>query len=127
MRSHGFPPTVAVWSAAVSGLALGRSIGGVPLFDYETHRLEDIRIDSQHADSFAFDAAGPIIGSGECKPRPGDHTWPSQQVWDAFDEALGGVLIRTVPSAATCHENWGVYDSGECDSIIRNWSNPYFQ
>ena len=127
MGLHRFATVVAVASVAIAVFASASSVEDVPLFEYETKKLEDVSIGSKYADVFAFDTTGPTIRPGECKPRPGDYAWPSQKVWDAFDEALGGVLIRTVPLAAPCYKNWGVYDSGKCHSIINNWTNPYLQ
>jgi hypothetical protein len=127
MGVYGIISAASVASVAFAGLASASSVHGVPLFEYETKRLEDIYIPPGHADLFAFDTTGPIVSSGDCKPQPGDYAWPSAATWDAFDEALDGALIRTVPLAAPCYEDWGVYDSKKCESILSNWTNPYLQ
>ncbi|PHH65675.1 hypothetical protein CDD81_1761 [Ophiocordyceps australis] len=100
------------------------SHSSVPLFGYETRQLEHGRLPSKYANLFASDTLGPRLLPGQCKPRPGDAGWPVQEEWDALNEALGGALIKTVPLAAPCHYNWGVYDAEKCRSISSNWTKP---
>jgi hypothetical protein len=125
---------LAIVVASTVGLVAGvidtrttTSVSGVPLFTYETNILTNQNIPRQHADLFAFNTKGPTLSSGECKPGPGDSAWPSLEEWDALDEALGRALIRTVPLAAPCYLNWGVYDTNKCEAILANWTSPYLQ
>jgi hypothetical protein len=135
MKLFNLGSSIAVASLAIGSLTLATSdhVNGVPLFEYETKRLEGPgpgTNTSKNADLFAFNTIRPstILKSGECKPRPGDAAWPSQEVWDDFDKVLGcGALIRTVPLAAPCYDNWGVYDSAKCRYITNNWTDPYYQ
>ncbi|KAL5351405.1 hypothetical protein ACLOAV_003264 [Pseudogymnoascus australis] len=123
---------LAITVASTVGLVAGvinthttTYVSGVPLFTYETNSLTDRNLPHQHADLFSFNTKGPALSSGECKPGPGDSTWPSLEEWDALDEALGRALIRTVPLAAPCYQNWGVYDTNQCEAILTNWTSPY--
>lgn len=126
MKSYRLGTSIAAASLALAHVTSASSVNGVPLFDYETKRLESLGT-SKSANLFAFDTPGPTIKSGECKPHPGDSTWPSQEAWDDFDKALGGALITTVPLAAPCYDNWGSYNSDKCMSIANNWTDPYLQ
>jgi hypothetical protein len=126
MKPYKLGASLVVASLAIAHVTSGSSVNGVPLFEYETKRLEGPST-SKYANLFAFNTTGPTIKSGECKPQPGDPAWPSQEVWNDFDEALGGALIRTVPLAAPCYDNWGTYDSKKCISITNNWTNPFLQ
>lgn len=99
----------------------------VPPFDFEKIKLTANAVPSKYTNLFAFNTSGPTIGSGECKVFPGDAAWPSPEEWDAFDELLDGALLKTVPIAAPCYQNWGVYDAGKCEALIGNWTSPYTQ
>ncbi|KAK5994153.1 VAO-type flavoprotein oxidase [Cladobotryum mycophilum] len=108
---------------------LGPFVAGVPLFKYETeHLTEDIlrRIPVEFAHLFAFNTTSPILRQGECKPLPGDANWPSQSEWRVLNATLGGALISTVPVAAPCYHNWGVYDADKCAALTSNWIEPWF-
>ncbi|PHH68130.1 hypothetical protein CDD82_811 [Ophiocordyceps australis] len=96
----------------------------VPVFEYETRRLEHRQLSSTHGRLFQFDSTAPALLPGQCKPRPGDFGWPAQESWDALDQALGGALIKTVPLAAPCHDGWGVYDAEKCRVITSHWTKP---
>ena len=59
-----------------------------------------------------------------CKAYPGTSEWPSDLVWKAFDSLIGGALIKTVPLAAPCFNNWPtVRDPTKCASVSAHWSD----
>ena len=59
-----------------------------------------------------------------CKAYPGTPEWPSDLVWKAFNGLLGGALIKTVPLAAPCFNNWpAVRDPARCASISARWND----
>ncbi len=63
-----------------------------------------------------------------CKTFPGDLLWPSEGIWRVLDLLLGGALIKTIPYAAPCFDNFGVEDAAKCDFLSTNWSNgSYYQ
>ncbi|KAK7998793.1 FAD/FMN-containing isoamyl alcohol oxidase-like protein MreA [Apiospora marii] len=105
-----------------SGAAITRvtadSVAGAPWFEYEKHQLVQ--------DSIALDS-GPRLQAGECRTFPGDSSWPSESDWSDLNDLLNGALIQTVPVAAPCYKDWGVYNKEQCDVIRVNFSNPYFQ
>lgn len=121
------------------GAAQGTSDHAYPLFEYETtsltkERLEDLLAEagiSDDAPLFAFDDGTQKTNPGSsrpaCKVFPGDAEWPSQSTWHNFDELLGGALIETVPVAAPCYNNLGVYDAERCAAVRDSFANPYFQ
>lgn len=105
-----------------------------PLFEYETKQLTDgviAKLSAEDAKLFGFDdsAVAPSFKkrSGFCKIFPGDNDWPSQKTWDRFNELVDGALIPTIPLAAPCYRNFGVYDPEKCAAIAKNDTNPYAQ
>lgn len=64
--------------------------------------------------------------TSSCKVFPGDAAWPITLIWDLFDLLLGGALIKTIPSAASCYTNWGVYSPSECSYVSSEWTDSYF-
>lgn len=62
-----------------------------------------------------------------CKTFPGDASWPSDLIWDVFDLLTGGALIKTVPLASPCYDNWGNYDAVECAYLLDQWTNSSLQ
>jgi hypothetical protein len=104
----------------------------VPLFDWEKQQLTDDDLDKLDPNirpklGFDEDPTQPLPQKGDCRAFPGDEDWPSQNDWEAFNNTLGGALISTVPVAAPCYKEWGVYDGEECARILDSWSDPYFQ
>jgi hypothetical protein len=67
------------------------------------------------------------LKAGDCKAFPGDAEWPSQCAWKTFNKLLGGALIDTVPIAAPCYKNLGVYDAEKCAAVRNSYADPYFQ
>lgn len=107
-----------------------------PLFPYEEvvltdQELEKLAETSEYGSLFQFDngtAPDPDrLKSGACKAFPGDAEWPAQEVWHTFNELVDGAIIDTVPVAAPCYENTGLYDAGKCAEIQENFIDPYFQ
>ncbi|KAF2271438.1 FAD/FMN-containing isoamyl alcohol oxidase-like protein MreA [Westerdykella ornata] len=102
-------------------------------FDFEKRQLREDAIarfpeDIQQHLRFDDTAVGsdPFLSSGTCKTFPGDESWPSPAVWEKFNATVNGALIASVPAAAPCYKNWGVYDEARCTAITANFSNPYF-
>jgi hypothetical protein len=110
-----------------------------PLFDYETKSLTEEGLQQlvdkagivDNAHLFAFDDGtngNPgHLKSGSCKTFPGDAEWPSPSTWGTFDKLLDGALIETLPIAAPCYRNLGVYDAERCAAVQSSFTNPYFQ
>lgn len=126
-------------TAVIFGVHGNGQAGKSPLFAYETNALTDDTLKdfldtsgaATDATLFAFDdervSSADRLKSGACKVFPGDANWPSQDVWRVFDKLIGGALIETVPLAAPCYQNLGVYSSEKCAVIHANWTNAYLQ
>lgn len=104
------------------------------LFAYEKSVLTDdavSKLSDQEQKLFGFDdsavGSGIFRRSGECKRFPGDQDWPSDETWNRFNELVDGALIPTVPLAAPCYNNWGVYDAAKCADIAKRFTDPYLQ
>ncbi|KAF9262226.1 FAD-binding domain-containing protein [Marasmius fiardii PR-910] len=59
-----------------------------------------------------------------CRILPGDSSWPTQDVWDAFNNSIDGRVIKTVPIGSVCHDP--SYDEEQCNVVRSNWRNPAF-
>lgn len=55
----------------------------------------------------------------------GDSCWPDDATWSAFNASVAGRLIRSVPSAAVCHQER--FDSGLCDTAKQEWKNSFWR
>ncbi|KAK3303035.1 uncharacterized protein B0T15DRAFT_262003 [Chaetomium strumarium] len=109
-----------------------------PLFDYEARSLTEDGLQRlidkagvvDNAHLFAFDDGTDgnpdHLRSGSCKTFPGDAEWPSPATWRTFDKLLDGALIETLPVAAPCYRNLGVYDAEKCAAVQSSFTNPYF-
>ncbi|KAK0631177.1 hypothetical protein B0T17DRAFT_486958 [Bombardia bombarda] len=60
-----------------------------------------------------------------CKTFPGDASWPSTQLWNSFNATVDGALIKTVPLAAPCYNNWPQRDAAACQYVTEHWSDPH--
>ena len=63
----------------------------------------------------------------DCKVLPGDPGWPSADVWDNFNQTIGGKLIATVPLGAICHPGGfgtAVHDVEACETLRSEWDLP---
>lgn len=110
-----------------------------PLFEYEKSPLTERSLPQllkgagarDLASLFAFDdesdASTNPVAEGACKAFPGDASWPSERTWKTLNKLIGGALIETVPIAASCYRNLGVYDAEKCAAVRNSWSSPYFQ
>lgn len=63
----------------------------------------------------------------ECKTFPGDAAWPDESTWDVLNLLTGEALIKTVPLASPCYDNWGTYDAVECAYLGEQWTNSSLQ
>ncbi|ORY59448.1 uncharacterized protein BCR38DRAFT_351380 [Pseudomassariella vexata] len=61
--------------------------------------------------------------SESCKTYPGDASWPNNMTWGMLDLLTGGALIKTVPIASPCYNNWGNYDAARCKYVTDKFSN----
>jgi hypothetical protein len=60
-----------------------------------------------------------------CKNYPGYDGWPSSTRWSAFNDSLGGSLLRGIPPAAACYE--GEYkDTAKCNAVRRSQNDALF-
>ncbi|KAL0574411.1 hypothetical protein V5O48_007551 [Marasmius crinis-equi] len=59
-----------------------------------------------------------------CRILPGDSSWPTEDVWDAFNHSIDGRLIKTIPIGSPCHDP--TFDEEECNKVRSNWHNPAF-
>ncbi|KAF7378314.1 FAD-binding protein [Mycena sanguinolenta] len=57
--------------------------------------------------------------TGACKCFPGDTCWPSDAEWSAFNETVGGRLIKTVPLGSPCHAPH--HNATECAILQSEW------
>lgn len=60
---------------------------------------------------------------GRCKTYPGDLLYPGKTVWKLFDILVGGALIKTVPFASVCYDDFGNFNEAKCNYITSNWVN----
>ncbi|KAF7363104.1 Fad binding domain protein [Mycena venus] len=60
----------------------------------------------------------------QCRILPTDSSWPTQQVWDAFNQSIDGRLIKTIPIGSPCHNP--NYNAAQCNTIRQNWHVPEF-
>ncbi|KAJ4416694.1 hypothetical protein N0V82_006603 [Gnomoniopsis sp. IMI 355080] len=61
--------------------------------------------------------------AAECKTFPGDSGWPADLTWDVLNLMTGEALIKTVPLASPCYDDWGKYDVDECAYVTNQWTN----
>ncbi|KAF4626895.1 hypothetical protein G7Y89_g11260 [Cudoniella acicularis] len=126
VNASSLAPAAAVVSNATSDSAAA-------LFAPETIQLtEDVvanlsNINLVNASLFAFGADETSVekrSSTGCKVFPGDAAWPSTLVWWIFDLLLGNSLIKTIPLAAPCYNDWPtVENAAECTYISNDWEN----
>jgi hypothetical protein len=118
------------------GNAVISSSYDIPLFDYEKDQLTDgdlAKLLPQDAALIAFDdsavGAKNIVNYPRdfCKSYPGDLDWPSNKTWNKFHNLVDNGLISTIPAAAPCYQDWGVYDKDKCTEIEKNYGDMYFQ
>ncbi|KAJ4166018.1 hypothetical protein BFJ70_g15120 [Fusarium oxysporum] len=67
------------------------------------------------------------IGSTpRCKCIPGQSCWPSPSEWKAFNNKIGGSLIKTEPIAQSCYPG-PEEDLKQCAYVNKMWSDQDFQ
>lgn len=124
----------ALEPAAVESLLAKSTHAAAPLFEYETKKLTDdilTRLPPEDAKLIAFDDSAVGFNdtkkepSGFCKSFPGEEDWPSQDTWNKFNDLVDGGLIPTIPLAAPCYKNFGVYDLAKCAEISKKFTDPY--
>ncbi|KAJ6463868.1 hypothetical protein DFH09DRAFT_1226669 [Mycena vulgaris] len=59
-----------------------------------------------------------------CRILPTDHSWPTLEVWNAFNHSVDGRLIKTIPIGSPCHDP--TYNEEQCNTIRQNWHIPEF-
>ncbi|KAF7378451.1 Fad binding domain protein [Mycena sanguinolenta] len=60
----------------------------------------------------------------QCKILPTDSSWPTQAVWNAFNQSIDGRLIKTIPIGSPCHDP--TYNEAQCTIVQDNWHIPAF-
>jgi hypothetical protein len=79
-----------------------------------------------NASYFEFGPSGKVFSSGMCKTYPGDAAWPTTDTWNALNLVTGGALLDTIPIGAVCYKG-PHYNAAECQALLQNWSDPYYQ
>lgn len=112
----------------------GYPSSGVAYFPYEAKQLTTETLAQSNvtfANLFAFAGNNNASASHStshsskgCKLLPGDKEWPSSSVWKEFDSLLDGALIKGVPAAAVCYQDWPQYDETKCAQVQASWTDP---
>ncbi|KAL1851550.1 hypothetical protein Plec18167_002752 [Paecilomyces lecythidis] len=63
--------------------------------------------------------------ASNCRCRPHDPCWPSQQEWAILNNTVQGNLVAVRPAASVCHEY--EYNAQECKTVKRLWSNSVWR
>jgi hypothetical protein len=79
-----------------------------------------------NASFFEFGPSGKVFSNGMCKTYPGDAAWPTTDTWNVLNLVTGGALFDTVPIGAVCYQGKH-YNAAECQALLDNWSDPYYQ
>jgi hypothetical protein len=66
------------------------------------------------------------LASAECKATPSNSSWPSTDVWAAFNSSLGGQLIQPTPPGAVCHADQADYNATACVNVQTEWETYPF-
>ncbi|KAF9871346.1 FAD-dependent monooxygenase [Colletotrichum karsti] len=61
-----------------------------------------------------------------CKNTPLDANWARPDEWNALNQSVGGMLIKTQPSASSCFEGNPFSSPLSCDEVDRDWSSGSF-
>ncbi|TGO10094.1 hypothetical protein BTUL_0144g00080 [Botrytis tulipae] len=117
--------------AATNTRRQDNGLSSTALFDFETIQLKTSDLAQLNASMqalFTFGNASSVDASNiassrsACKVFPGDADWPADDVWDIFNDLLGGALIKTAPIASSCYNDWN-YNADKCAFVTDNWSN----
>lgn len=118
MKSSLFYSIVSLNASLVAATNARRYDNGTSstaLFDFETIQLKTSDLAQLNASMqalFTFGNASSVDASSiassrsACKVFPGDAAWPADDVWDIFNDLLGGGLIKTIPIASSCYNGW---------------------
>lgn len=132
------PVDVEIVAPALATVDSSATNSTVDLFESETLQLTDAVIANltalelsdvslfAFADSPAVEDTASLVekrAAAVCKTYPGDALWPSGLVWTLFDILLGGALIKTIPYAAPCYDDFGKINKNKCDFLSNNWVN----
>ncbi|KAH7403722.1 FAD binding domain-containing protein [Cadophora sp. MPI-SDFR-AT-0126] len=128
------PADEATVAPAVSAVDASASNATADLFASETLQLTDdvianlTDLELSNITLFSFeDSPANTLKKrtvfGKCKTYAGDFLYPSTLVWKIFDILLGGALIKTVPYAAPCYDDFGNFNKAKCDFLTANWVN----
>ncbi|KAK1962093.1 FAD binding domain-containing protein [Colletotrichum sublineola] len=66
----------------------------------------------------------------ECKCSPADDCWPKADTWDKLNQTVEGNLVRHIPPAAVCHNQYrgiATYDAAKCAEATANWTDERWQ
>ena len=75
----------------------------------------------------AFAAGTPKhIIQQNCKPVPGDSTWPISRQWQALNISLHGRLLTPSPPGAVCHPTQATFNPVTCASVTTQWGYNSF-
>ncbi|KAF5872124.1 putative fad binding domain protein [Botrytis fragariae] len=117
--------------AATNARRQDNGTSSTALFDFETIQLKTSDLAQLNASMqalFTFGNASSVDASSiassrsACKVFPGDAEWPADDVWDIFNDLLGGALIKTIPIASSCYNDWN-YNADKCAFVTDNWTN----
>ncbi|KAH8895310.1 FAD-binding domain-containing protein [Thozetella sp. PMI_491] len=137
LRGDAVPADGDTLAPALAVVAPDSTDSSVDYFEFETSQLTDgvlanlTDVGLSGVDQFEFaDSASSSARrrtTTACKAWPGTPGWPADLVWDIFDLLLGGALVKTVPLAAPCFDDWpSVRNDTQCAIINANWKSPRF-
>ncbi|KAK1985702.1 FAD binding domain-containing protein [Colletotrichum cereale] len=66
----------------------------------------------------------------ECKCFPADGCWPKDQAWDELNNTVGGNLIKHIPPAAVCYNQYrgiATFDAAKCAEATAKWTDERWQ
>jgi len=92
-------------------------------FDWECEQLTENEALNNRAYNFG---SANVASIAECRSTPGDDDWPSVEDWTAFNETLGGVLLKPRPLASVCYTG-ETYDAQKCAQLKQNWAGMNLQ
>ncbi|KAI1080022.1 FAD-binding domain-containing protein [Whalleya microplaca] len=133
---NGIPVDQENVAPAVDEVASNAALSTIDYFSFEQSQLTTNVITNltnynlSDVALFDFDDADEALrkrGGRACKIYPGDTFWPSDSIWRLFDILLGGALIKGVPPAAPCYQDWPEFDQDKCASITAQWMTPQYQ
>jgi len=61
-----------------------------------------------------------------CKEVPGSENWPALDIWQSFNQSIGGRLIQPIPPGAVCHPGQSSYSAAQCPATQTAWFTEAF-